>query len=168
MSASEYHAMWDNPNEVRATISETMKEHPELFPSAMRTDGYHLTGFTQSSKKLTGAIRLRQIRVGKNRYYLRPSFVMAYHSEIVEELGGPLFLLSIGVPPWALTRVFGRNDMYWHRHLERLGRNSVVGTTISNGASIPEHIAADEHHAEWGGAKGYVGMTVGDGGVFLA
>ena len=53
--------------------------------------------------------------------------------------------------------------MYWHRHVERLGRNSVVGTTIAASDSIPKHIAADEHHAKWAGAKGYVGMTVGEG-----
>ena len=163
MEASEYYAIWDNPKEIRAKIAETMREHPELFPADMRTKGYHLTGFTQTSRKLGGNIRLRQIRVGETRYYLRPSFVMKYYCGLVEDQDAPLFLLSIGVPCWALTRVFGKNEMYWHRHVERLGRNSIVGTTISSGDSIPKHLAADEHHTKWGGAKGYVGMTVGDG-----
>lgn len=158
----EYIDIWEDPRKVREKISGAMNQHPELFPHAMREDGYHLTGFTKTSKKMSG-VRLRQIRVGKIRYYLRPSFLMKYHTGTVEELSGPLFFMSIGVPPWALTRVFGKNDMFWHRHLERLGKNSLVGTTIACGSDIPKHIAADEHHAKWGEKKGYVGMTVGEG-----
>ncbi len=52
--------------------------------------------------------------------------------------------------------------MYWYRQLERLGRNSLVGTTISSGQNLPLHLAADEHHARWCKEKGYVAMTVGN------
>ena len=55
--------------------------------------------------------------------------------------------------------------MYWYRALERLGRNSLVGTTVRDAARLPAHLAADEHHADWAGQKGYVATTVGGGCV---
>ena len=44
----------------------------------------------------------------------------------------PLLLLSFGVPAWVVTRGFGHNDMYWHRLVERFGRNSLAGVTARN------------------------------------
>ena len=112
-----------------------MSLSPELFPAEL-LNGYRLTGRLPESKKLPG-IRLRQLRHEQSVYTLRPSFVMSYMSGTVETLEHPLLLLSIGVPCWVLTTVFGRNDMYWYRHLERLGRNSLVGTTVT----IPSQFA---------------------------
>jgi len=109
-------------------------------------------------------VRLRQLRLRDGRVFtLRPSFVMSYMSGSVEDLENPLLLLSFGVPCWVVTRIFGHNDMYWQRHLERLGRNSLVGTTVRDPARLPEHLAADEHHADWCGQKGYLPMTAGGG-----
>ena len=51
------------------------------------------------------------------------------------------------------------------RLIERLGRNSLVGTTVHDPAQLPSHLAADEHHADWAGQKGYVATTVGEGCV---
>src|SRR5208337_5374842 len=59
----------------------------------------------------------------------------------------------------------GHNDMFWYRLIERLGRNSLVGTTVHDPAQLPSHLAADEHHADWAGQKGYVATTVGAGCV---
>ena len=162
ISSQLYGDIWIDAKKVRAFIQKEMERAPELFPPAMIARGYHLTGFLPESKKLPG-VKLRQVQVGTTRYYLRPSFVMGYMSGYVDQLDGPLFLLSLGVPPWAITRVFGRNDMYWHRHLERLGRNSLVGTTVNSSANLPTDIAADEHHGQWCSKKGYIGMTVGSG-----
>ena len=53
--------------------------------------------------------------------------------------------------------------MFWYRLIERLGRNSLVGTTVHDPAQLPTHLAADEHHADWAGQKGYVATTVGEG-----
>ena len=156
----EYSRIWHDAGKVRELVEQQMLESPELFPMDMREKGYHLTGLLPESKKMPG-IRLRQVKVGKTRYTLRPSFLMVYMSGTVEDVDSPLFLLSLGVPAWAITRVFGRNDMYWYRHVERLGRNSLVGTTISSPENLPQHIVADEHHARWCGEKGYVAMTVG-------
>jgi hypothetical protein len=64
-----------------------------------------------------------------------------------------------------VTEIFGHNDMYWHRHLERLGRCKLVGTTMRNPTRLPEHLAADEHHTDWCGQKGYVAFTAGGGCV---
>ena len=161
MEPEEYESIWSDAKKVRELIDQTMKESPELFPQKMREQGYRLTGHLPESKKMPG-IKLRQIRVGKVRYSLRPSFVMGYMSGTVDKLDNPLFLLSLGVPTWAITRVFGRNDMYWYQQVERLGRNSLVGTTINLGQNLPLHIAADEHHARWCKEKGYVAMTVGN------
>jgi hypothetical protein len=55
--------------------------------------------------------------------------------------------------------------MFWHRLVERIGRNSLVGTTVRDPARLPEHLAADEHHADWNGAKGYVAATAAGGRV---
>ncbi|MGZ3386062.1 MAG: hypothetical protein ACXVB5_14260, partial [Isosphaeraceae bacterium] len=30
-------------------------------------------------------------------------------------------------------------------------------------AQLPEHLVADEHHADWAGQKGYIPTTVGGG-----
>ncbi len=131
---------------------------PELFPQGMQ-EGYQLTGRLPESEKMPG-VRLRQVRLKDGCVFtLRPSFVMSYMTGTVEELEHPLLLLSLGVPCWAVTKIFERNDMYWHRLLERLGRNSLVGTTVRDPARLPEHLADDEHHTDWCGEKGYVAFT---------
>ncbi|WP_244884904.1 hypothetical protein [Singulisphaera acidiphila] len=55
--------------------------------------------------------------------------------------------------------------MYWHRVVERLGRSSLVGTTVRDAARLPTHLVADEHYADWAGKKGYAATTVGSGCV---
>ena len=70
-----------------------------------------------------------------------------------------------GVPPWLLKIGFGHSEMYWYRLIERLGRSSLVGATVGDPARMPQHLAADEHHVDWAGQKGYVAMTVGDDAI---
>lgn len=122
----------------------------------------HFGKETRQAQSLPG-IRLWQVRVAGQVFTLRPSFVFAYMTGTVEELENPLLLLSVGVPCWIVTRIFGRNDMFWQRHLERLGRNSLVGTTVKDPQRLPEHLVADEHHTDWCGRKGYVACTAGAG-----
>ena len=45
------------------------------------------------------------------------------------------------------------------------GLNSLVGTTVRDSAQLPEHLVADEHHADWAGQKGYIPTTVGGGWI---
>ena len=161
MSRAMYEEIWSDAQQVRQRLDDLMSASPELFPAEL-LGGYRLTGRLPESKKLPG-VRLRQIRHAQSVYTLRPSFVMSYMSGTVEALEHPLLLLSIGVPCWVLTVVFGRNDMYWYRHLERLGRNSLVGTTVTISSQLPSHLVADEHHADWCGEKGYLAFTAGGG-----
>lgn len=164
MTSDIYHRIWDDAGQVRRFLEPLIHTSPELFPQGMQ-DGFQLTGRLPESAKMPG-VRLPQVRLADGRVFtLRPSFVISYMTGTVEELEHPLLLLSLGVPCWVVTRIFGHNDMYWYRHLERLGRNSLVGTTVPDPARLPAHLAADEHHADWCGQKGYVAFTAGAGCV---
>jgi hypothetical protein len=67
------------------------------------------------------------------------------------------------VPYWALTEVFGRSPMHWHRLERSLGRSSLVGTTVQRAEDLPRHLVADEKHTTRAGEKVYVAATAGGG-----
>ena len=67
---------------------------------------------------------------------------------------------KFNVPFWALTYVFGRNDMYWYRICQHIGRNSIVGTTVRQADNLPEDLVVDEKHTNLNGQKAYVATTV--------
>jgi hypothetical protein len=160
MTRPQYDDLWHQADRVRALLAAWAEAAPELFPVGF-DQGYHLHGFGRQSRKLPG-VKLRKIVLADGTsYWLRPSFVTSYMTGTVDELAYPLLLAVHGVPPWLLTIGFGHNDMYWYRLIERLGRNSLVGTTVRDAAALPVHLAADEHHADWAGQKGYVATTVG-------
>jgi hypothetical protein len=79
-----------------------------------------------------------------------------------DDVEGPLFLRSFGVPFWAPARVFGNDPTYWYRLELSLGRNSIVGTTVRL-AELPEHLLADEHHQPRDGDRNYVATAVAAG-----
>jgi hypothetical protein len=162
MSRPQYDETWHDPQRIRAVIDEWACSAPELFPAGFDR-GYRLHGFGRPSRKLPGIMLRKLVTTDGVSYWLRPSFVAGYMTGTVDELAYPLLLAAHGVPPWLLTIGFGHGDMYWHRLLERLGRSSLVGATVRDPARLPEHLAADEHHADWAGQKGYVATTVGDG-----
>lgn len=147
MDRETYDDIWRDSTKVRSLLETMIAVHPEIFPAGIE-EGFTLTGSLPGSQKLPG-ICLRQIRIQGIAYTLRPSFVMPYFTGITEEFEKPLLLLSYGVPCWLVTQLFGHNDMFWYRQVERLGRNSLVGTTICVADSLPQHLAADEHHAHW-------------------
>ena len=152
MTRDTYDRMWSDAGEVRRYLQPLIESCPEVFPAGIQ-GGFQLTGHLPESVKMPD-IRLRQLRLGDGTAFtLRPSFVMSYMSGTIEDVEHPLLLLSFGVPCWVVTKIFGHNDMYWQRHLERLGRNSLVGTTMRDPSRLPEHLAADEHHADWSGQK---------------
>jgi hypothetical protein len=162
MTRQEYDESWQTPSKVRSILKKLLQQHLELFPVAMQ-HGFSLEGFGRTSKKLSG-VRLRKVVLKDGAiYWLRPSFVLAYMVGTVEDLEYPLLLATYGVPTWLLTKVFGHNDMYWYRLVEHLGRNSVVGTTVRRPERLPQHLAADEHHADWSGQKGYLATTAAEG-----
>ena len=162
MIRQQYDGIWQDADRMRAFVDEWAQLAPELFPEDF-DQGYCLHGFGRESRKLPG-LKLRKIVLADGTsYWLRPSFVTSYMTGTVDQLAYPLLLAAHGVPPWLLKIGFGHSDMYWYRVIERLGRNSLVGTTVRNSAKLPEHLVADEHHADWAGQKGYIPTTVGGG-----
>ena len=142
----------------RCIINEHYEAHPELFPQGMDL-GYKLNGTTRESKKTKW--RLRQIKVGDAYYRIRPSFILPYFRGQTDEVSQGLFLLSFGVPFWAIAFVFGRNPMYWYRLFIWLSSNNLVGTTIKSKKGLPTDILADEYHTKSSGDKQYIATTVG-------
>jgi hypothetical protein len=162
MTRAQYDEIWREPGRVRAFVDGWARAAPELFPAGF-TPSYRLHGFGRPSRKLPG-VKVRKLVLADGlSYWLRPSFVTGYMTGTVDELAYPLLLAAHGVPPWLLKVGFGHSEMYWYRLIERLGRSSLVGTTIRDPARLPKHLAADEHHADWAGPKGYVATTVGGG-----
>ncbi len=101
-----------------------MADRPELFPAGIE-QGFTLTGRLRASMKL--GVRLRQLRLRhKQVFTLRPRFVFGSMTGTVAEWEQPRLLLSVETPCWVVTKVCGRNDPFWQRLLERLGRNRLV------------------------------------------
>jgi hypothetical protein len=162
MTRTQYDEIWHDPERIRASLDQCARAAPELFPAGFAL-GYRLHGFGRASRKLPG-LKLRKIVLANGvSYWLRPSFVAGYMTGTVDELAYPLLLATHGVPPWLLKIGFGHSEMYWYRVVERLGHSSLVGTTVRDPARLPVHLAADEHHADWAGQKGYLATTVGGG-----
>ena len=164
MTPETYRQIWYDSKAVRAWVDAAARENPELFPAKLAL-GYRLTGHLPESAKLPG-IRLRQLRLKNGEVYtLRPSFVLPYMSGLTDQVEYPLRLLAFGVPGWLVAEEFGHNAQYWDRLVERLGRNSLVGTTVCVAERLPRHLSADEHHTRWGGEKAFVSLTAGEGCV---
>jgi hypothetical protein len=133
MTRPQYDEIWHDAQRLRASLAGWAEAAPELFPAGF-DQGYSLHGMGRESRKLPG-VRLRKIVMADGTaYWLRPSFVTSYLTGTVEELAYPLLLAAHGVPAWLLTIGFGHSDMYWYRVLERLGRNSLGGTTVRDAA----------------------------------
>lgn len=164
MTREQYEELWPHPDRLRAFVDDTANAFPELFPQGFE-QGYAWHGYGRQSRKLPGVKLRKMVLSDGTAYWLRPSFITSYMTGTVDELEYPLLLAAYGVPAWLLTIGFGHSDMYWYRLIERLGRNSLVGTTVRDTARLPEHLVADEHHADWAGEKGYIATTVGDGCV---
>ena len=130
MIRQQYDGIWQDAERMRAFVDEWAQLAPELFPEDF-DQGYCLHGFGRESRKLPG-LKLRKIVLADGTpYWLRPSFVTSYMTGTVDQLAYPLLLAAHGVPPWLLTIGFGHSDMYWYRVIERLGRNSLVGSERS-------------------------------------
>ncbi len=162
MTRPQYDEIWHDPRRIRAFVDGWVRSAPELFPAGFDR-GYRLHGFGRESRKLPGLKLRKVVTDDRSSYWLRPSFVTGSMTGSADDLAYPLLLAAHGVPPWLLRIGFGHGEMYWHRVVERLGRSSLVGTTVRDPARLPGHLAADEHHADWAGQKGYVATTVGGG-----
>ena len=151
----------DDPAQAKACIAQQFADHPELFPQEMAA-GYKLHGWTAPSKKMNGKqFRRIRLKAGKRlAYTLMPCDILPYLTGMVSEVEKALFLKTFGVPDWALTYVFGRNDSYWYRLQQSLGRNNLVGTTVKEADAIPTDLLADEKHGKAHGTKWYIATTV--------
>ena len=135
------------------------REHPELFPVDFDC-GYVLNGLTPLSAKQ--GYRHRRIRInrGKVTFTIVPAFLMPYMTALTEDVEKALFLRRFNVPYRGLTYVFGRNNMFWYRQEQALGRFNIVGTTVKSAEKIPRDLLADEKHTSRRGKRQYIAMTV--------
>ena len=107
-------------------------------------------------------ILLRRIALKENGqvFTIAPSCVMPYMTSYTDDVEKALFLLRFGVPFWALTYVFGKNDMFWFRLFCHFGRYNIVQTTVKDLERLPENLLADEKHIYINGEKAYIATTV--------
>ena len=157
ISQEEYGAIVGDPKKFRKWIDTLIALFFGLFPAQI-ANGYRMKDFYFSEKL---SILIRRIEIAGVAFTVRPSFAMPYMTARVGEVEKALFLRKFGVPFWALSHVFGRDQMYWYRMEQSLGRNSIVGTTIKNCDDIPLHLSADEKHTWILGQKAYIATTVG-------
>lgn len=157
--------MVEDPQQFRERLEELIERYPELFPAEIE-QGYDLHGLSRESVKLP-EMRLRRIRLKmadqQNRaqvYTVAPSFVLPYMVGYSDEVEKALVLRRFGIALWALTYVFGRDDMDWQRLVASVGRHDLVGTTVKNQDQLPEHLLADEKHTRLNGEKAYIATTV--------
>ena len=136
----------------RKELDIVIKSNPELFPRGIQT-GYWMKDKRHSKKS---KIDIRRIEVDEIAYTIRPSFVMPYQTAFTADVEKAIFLRKFDVPFWALSHVFGKDQMFWYRIEQGLGRNSIVGTTIKDPKFLPDHLSADEKHSRLRGEKVYV------------
>lgn len=166
LNREEYAEMVNDSQQFRMQLDQLIETYPELFPASIG-EGYELHGFSRASVKMPD-IKRRRIKLKatpaegtSSIYTIVPSFVLPYMVGTTDEVEKALFLRRFGVPFWALTYLFGRNDMYWQRLVMQLGHNEVVGTTLKAVELLPTHLLADEKHTRWNGTKAYIATTVG-------
>jgi hypothetical protein len=158
LAESEYDCFLSDRADANARLDELYEDFPALFPDAFPW-GYALYGFTEPSIKQD--IRCRRIRLeqGQAVFTIAPAFVMPYRTGRTQEIDDALFLMRFHVPCWAIAHVFGRDEMYWYRLEQGLGRFSIVGTTVKNPALLPQDLVADEKHSWLKGQRVYIATT---------
>jgi hypothetical protein len=162
----EYQHIVSDQEAYRNYLDDCVRRHPELFPAGI-TRGYKLYGFCEESAKMA-EVRIRRICLHERNeqgreqvFQVVPSYVLPYMTGSVGDVEKPLFLHhKFGVPFWALSYVFGRDDSYWYRVSQQLGRPSLVGTSVKRADKLPEHLLADEKHSRICGNKAYIACTV--------
>lgn len=162
----EYQAIASDGKQFRHWLNEMIGQYPRLFPEEI-VGGYILHDILPASAKLPHVIfrriKLKAVNKANKQQVLTicSSDVMPYMTGLTEDVEKALFLRRFGVPFWALTYVFGRNDDYWYHMTSRFGRYDIVGTVIKDPALLPEDLLADEKHTRINGDKGYIATTVG-------
>ena len=162
----EYQSLVADRKAYRKWVDAMIRQYPVLFPKGIE-NGYVLHD-KRTSVKLPD-IQMRRIKLkerdqeGKeNVYTIVPSGVMPYLTGYTDEIERVLFLRRFGVPFWALTYVFGRDDHYWYRLFCQFGRFNIVQTTVKDVEKLPKDLLADEKHAHFNGDKAYIATTVAE------
>jgi len=155
-----YTEIVQTPDAFRSWVDENIARHPELFPAEI-VQGYDLHS-TRTSRKLPD-VTLRRIKLKSSQevFTIAPSSVMPYMTSYTDDVEKALFLLRFGVPYWALTYVFGKDDMFWFRQFCHFGRYHIVQTTVKDLEKLPKDLLADEKHIYINGEKAYIATTVG-------
>jgi len=164
MTRETYQQIWGDAQAVRAVVHAAVHSHPALFPPT-RAQGYRLTGRRRASATWPG-MRLRQRRLQSGAgSTVRPRCVMPSRAGVAEAVADPLRRLASGVPPWLVAASCGHDAHSWDRQVERLGRQSRVGTTVRDPEQGPQPRTADAQHTAWCGAKASSPIPTGAGGV---
>ena len=148
----------DDKPAYKAHIQLWIDAHPELFPETIR-EGWSLNGVTRESAKQ--GLRMRRIvtKADKEVWHIRPAFVMPYMTCDTATAEKILFLQK-WAPAWALAHVFDKDVMTIHRLTLRMGRYTLVGTTVKQPDTLPKNVGADEKHTTISGEKVYAATTV--------
>jgi hypothetical protein len=165
-SEKHYNSCMRDAKRFRQTLTELYNRHPELFPTRFG-EGFSIDDKRVSERQQL-AIRRIELHATKEKFSVRPSFMLPYMTATTEEVEKGLFLRRWGVPYDALAYVFGRPASFWYRAEMSLGRPSIVGTTVKTPERLPDHIAADEKHTELRGSKVFVPTVVGAGCILGA
>ena len=165
LDSNAYNGILHDQQIFRQCLDEMMQSFPELFPEDI-SQGYKLHGLMPVSRKMP-QVQLRRIQLtardasGQRQVYtIAPCDILPYMVGEVTEVEKALFLRRFDIPFWAMTYVFGHNDMYWYRLVGSLGRHDIVGTTVKEPANLPQHLLADEKHTRFHGEKVYIATTV--------
>ncbi len=129
-SETAYRNLIRNGRTFRSFLDQRIADHPELFPAGI-ANGYWLHDAIHS-KKLNVTTRRIKLVTSQVVYQVRPDFVLPYMAGKTDAVEKALYLKRFGVPFDALAYVFGRDDSYWYRLYQSLGRLSIVGTTVKD------------------------------------
>ena len=155
----EYQDIVKEPQLFRAWVDQNIANWSELFPSNIG-QGYVLHSQYTSAKMPEIVLRRIELKENKAVYTIAPSGVLPYMTGYTDDVEKALFLLRFGVPYWALTYVFGKNDMFWFRQFCHFGGYHIVQTTVKDMEKLPKDLLADEKHIYISGEKAYIATTV--------
>jgi hypothetical protein len=155
----EYQAVVKEPKLFRAWVDQNITCWPELVPGNIG-QGYTLHSKYPSAKIPEIVMRRIELKENKDVFTIAPSGVMPYMTGYTDDVEKALFLLRFGVPYWARTYVFGKNDMYWFRQFCHFGRYHIVQTTVKDLEKLPKDLLADEKPIYINGEKADIAMTV--------
>ena len=156
-----YKKIVNTPKAFHEWVDENIFLYPELFPEEIE-NGYILHDKRSSIKMPEIVLRRIELKENGQVFTIAPSCVMPYMTSFTDDVEKALFLLRFGVPYWALTYVFGKDDMFWFRQFRHFGRYNIVQTTVKDKEELPEHLLADEKHIYINGEKAYIATTVAE------